>query len=200
MANNQYINKVVYGNSTLIDLTADTATEEKVLSGYTFHKADGSTVSGTCDFDVDSSDCDATIAEVLVGKTFAKGGSVLTGEMPNVGAQTGTISAKAQSVAISRGYHDGSGSVAIASTEQAKIIAGNIKSGVSILGVAGTYTGAEQIKGVVANVTPSTAAQTILPTDLGDYNSITQVNVAAIPYTETDNAAGGRTVTIGGTA
>lgn len=195
---NQYVNKVVYGNTTLIDLTSDTVTEEKVLSGYSFHKADGSPVTGSCDFDVDSSDCTAVIAEVLSGKTFAKGGSVLTGEMPNVGAQTSTISTKAQSVAISRGYHDGSGSVEIASTEQAKIISGNIKSGVSILGVEGTYTGAEQIKGVVANVTPSTTAQTILPTDLGDYNSITQVNVAAIPYTETDNAAGGKTVTIGG--
>lgn len=195
---NQYVNKVVYGNTTLIDLTSDTVTEEKVLSGYSFHKADGSPVTGSCDFDVDSSDCTAVIAEVLAGKTFAKGGSVLTGEMPNVGAQTSTISTKAQSVAISRGYHDGSGSVEIASTEQAKIISGNIKSGVSILGVEGTYTGAEQIKGVVANVTPSTTAQTILPTDLGDYNSITQVNVAAIPYTETDNAAGGKTVTIGG--
>lgn len=195
---NQYVNKVVYGNTTLIDLTSDTVTEEKVLSGYSFHKADGSPVTGSCDFDVDSSDCTAVIAEVLAGKTFAKGGSVLTGEMPNVGAQTSTISTKAQSVAISRGYHDGSGSVEIASTEQAKIISGNIKSGVSILGVEGTYTGAEQIKGVVANITPSTTAQTILPTDLGDYNSITQVNVAAIPYTETDNAAGGKTVTIGG--
>lgn len=195
---NQYVNKVVYGNTTLIDLTSDTVTEEKVLSGYSFHKADGSTVTGSCGFDVDSSDCTAVIAEVLAGKTFAKGGSVLTGEMPNVGAQTSTISTKAQSVAISRGYHDGSGSVEIASTEQAKIISGNIKSGVSILGVEGTYTGADQIKGVVANVTPSTTAQTILPTDLGDYNSITQVNVAAIPYTETDNAAGGKTVTIGG--
>ena len=195
---NQYVNKVVYGNTTLIDLTSDTVTEEKVLSGYSFHKADGSPVTGSCDFDVDSSDCTAVIAEVLAGKTFAKGGSVLTGEMPNVGAQTSTISTKAQSVAISRGYHDGSGSVEIASTEQAKIISGNIKSGVSILGVAGTYTGADQIKGVVANVTPTTSAQTILPTDLGDYNSITQVNVAAIPYTETDNAAGGKTVTIGG--
>lgn len=195
---NQYVNKVVYGNTTLIDLTSDTVTEEKVLSGYSFHKADGSPVTGSCDFDVDSSDCTAVIAEVLAGKTFAKGGSVLTGEMPNVGAQTSDISEKTQSVAISRGYHDGSGTVGIAATEQAKIIAGNIKSGVSILGVAGTYTGADQIKGAIANVTPTTSAQTILPTDLGDYNSITQVNVAAIPYTETDNAAGGKTVTIGG--
>lgn len=197
---NQHVNKVVFGNNTLIDLTADTATEEKVLAGYTFHKADGAVGTGSCGYDVDSSECSATIAEVLAGKTFAKNGAVLEGEMPNVGAQSSSISAKAQSVTISRGYHDGSGSVEIAATEQAKIIPENIKSGVSVLGVLGTHTGAENVKGVVASVTPSTSAQTILPTDLGDYNSITQINVAAIPYTETDNPAGGKTVTIGAAA
>ena len=39
------------------------------------------------------------------------------------------------------GFHDGSGSVAIDSTEQDKIVPGNIKSGVEILGVTGTYSG-----------------------------------------------------------
>ena len=194
---NQYVNKVVYGNNTLIDLTADTATEQKVLSGYTFHKADGSVGNGACDFDVDSSECSAAVSEVLSGKTFAKNGAVHEGEMPNIGAQNSSIAEKEQAVTISRGYHDGSGSVEISATEQAKIIAGNIKSGVSILGVLGTHTGAENVRGVVASVTPSISAQTILPTDLGDYNSITQINVAAIPYTETDNPAGGKTVTIG---
>ena len=40
-------NKVVYGNQTLIDLTADTATEADVRSGKTFHKANGSSATGT---------------------------------------------------------------------------------------------------------------------------------------------------------
>ena len=39
---------------------------------------------------------------------------------------------------INAGYHNGSGKVSISSTEQAKIIASNIKKGVSILGVTGT--------------------------------------------------------------
>jgi hypothetical protein len=58
-------------------------------------------------------------------------------------------------------------------------------------------SGSENVSATAANVTPYTTAQTITPSDLGDFNSITQINVAAIAYTESDNAAGGVTVTIG---
>ena len=47
----------------------------------------------------------------------------------------------------------------------------------------------------IVSVTPSATAQTVLP-DTG-YNYLSQVTVAAIPYVETDNSAGGKTVTIG---
>lgn len=195
---NQYVNKVIYGGNTLIDLTGDTATADKVLSTYTFHDATGASKTGTCDFDVDSSDCTATVAEVLATKTFAKGGAVLTGTMPNRGAVTGTISTKAQQYTIQQGYHDGSGKVGISSTEQAKIIATNIRSGVEILGVTGTMSGSEDVHAQAKTVTPTAAAQTVLP-DSPTYNYLTQVTVNAIPYVETDNAAGGKTVTIAGT-
>lgn len=195
---NQYVNKVIYGGNTLIDLTGDTATADKVLSAYTFHDATGASKTGTCDFDVDSSDCTATVAEVLATKTFAKGGAVLTGTMPNRGAVTGTISTKAQQYTIQQGYHDGSGKVGISSTEQAKIIATNIRSGVEILGVTGTMSGSEDVHAQAKTVTPTATAQTVLP-DSPTYNYLTQVTVNAIPYVETDNAAGGKTVTIAGT-
>ena len=191
---NQYVNKVIYGGNTLLDLTSDTATADKVLSPYTFHDATGASKTGTCDFDVDSSDCTAAVAEVLATKTFAKGGSVLTGTMPNRGAVTGTISTKAQQYTIQQGYHDGSGKVGISSTEQQKIIPENIKSGVVVLGVTGTYSG-EAVTATSVNITPSTSSQTVLPPTGYDY--ISQAVVAAIPYTETDNSAGGKTVTIG---
>lgn len=42
-------NKVIYGNTTLIDLTSDTATESDVLSGKTFHSTDGVARSGSMD-------------------------------------------------------------------------------------------------------------------------------------------------------
>ena len=84
----------------------------------------------------DTTDADAARGNVLSGKTYYKDGKK-TGSMPNNGAQTGTISTKAGSVTIAEGYHNGSGSVQISSTEQRKIIAGNIRSGVSILGQSG---------------------------------------------------------------
>ena len=195
---NQYVNKVIYGGNTLLDLTGDTVTADKVLSAYTFHDATGASKTGTCDFDVDSSDCTAAVAEVLATKTFAKGGAVLTGTMPNRGAVTGTISTKAQQYTIQQGYHDGSGKVGISSTEQAKIIATNIRSGVEILGITGTMSGSEDVHAQAKTVTPSASSQTVLP-DSPTYNYLTQVTVNAIPYVETDNAAGGKTVTIAGT-
>lgn len=194
---NTNINKVVYGNETLIDLTGDTAVESKVLSGYTFHKASGATATGSCTYDANTQDATALPSEVLTGKTYYKAGSKATGTMTNIGAQNSSISSKTQQVSISQGYHDGSGKVSIDTTEQAKLIAGNIKSGVTLLGVVGTYTGSELIKATTASVTPYTTSQTILPQDLGDYDYVTEISVSAIAYTEVDNDAGGKTVTIG---
>jgi hypothetical protein len=57
-------------------------------------------------------------------------------------------------------------------------------------------SGSEDVSATAATITPYTTAQTITPQDLGDYNSISQINVAAIAYTESDNSSGGVTVTI----
>ncbi len=197
MANNQYINKVIYGGETLIDLTGDDVTRATVLSGMKFHLPTGESTTGTCTYDANTSDATAVAAEILATKTAYVDGSKITGSMTNRGGVTGTISTKAGEYTIPSGYHDGSGKVSIDSTEQAKIIATNIRSGVTILGVEGTMSGSESVKATSASVTPYTTTQTITPSDLGDYNSITQINVAAIAYSETDNAAGGKTVTIG---
>ena len=107
---------------------------------------------------------------------------------------TGTISSKSGTYTIPQGYHDGGGKVSISTAEQAKIIAGNIKSGVEILGVTGTYSG-EEITAQSKNVTPSFTAQTVQP-DTG-YDYLAAVTVNAIPVVYADNAAGGQTVTIG---
>ena len=191
------ISKVVFGNTTLIDLTSDTITASDLAYGVTAHGADGSAITGSSTKDSDTTDADATAGEILYGKTAYVNKNKLTGSMPNRGGVTGTISTKAGTYSIQAGYHDGSGTVAIDSTEQAKIIADNIKSGVTILGVEGDYTG-EAISAQTKNATPYTTAQTILP-DSG-YDYLSQVNVAAISYVETDNAAGGKTATIGDVA
>ena len=161
MAENKYINKVVYGGKTLIDLTGDTATADKVLKDMTFHDKTGATVTGT---------------------------------MKNNGSVEGSIATKEQVYTIPQGFHDGSGNVQIATAEQAKLIPKNIRDGITILGVRGTMSGTEGAKPQQKTVTPSTATQTIMP-DAG-YNYLSQVTVNPIPYTESENSAGGTTVTI----
>lgn len=191
------ISKVVYGGKTLIDLTSDTVTADKLLSGVIAHDKSGAAITGACTYDADTSDATAASAEILSGKTAYVNKIKVTGEMRNNGAVTGSISKKAEAYSIPIGYHDGSGKVTISSTEQAKIIATNIRAGVSILGVTGTMSGTEAAKAQAKTATPSTTQQTILPDSTGGYNYLSQVTVEAIPYNESDNAQGGKTVTIG---
>lgn len=193
---NQYVNKVVLSNgTTLIDLTNDDVKASDVLSGIKFHLPSGAEGTGACTYDADTSDATATAAEILATKTAYKNGAKLTGTMPNRGGVTGEITTKAGQYTIQQGYHDGSGKVSISSTEQAKIIAENIREGITILGVEGTMSGSEDMSAQSKTVTPTFAAQTITP-DTG-YNCLAQVTVNAIPVAYSDNASGGQTCTIG---
>lgn len=187
--------KIIFGGETLIDLTSDTVKADKLLKNYTAHGADGELITGTCSFDADTQDATATAAEILSGKTAYNKGAKVTGTMPNNGAVAGIISSKAGVYTVPQGYHDGSGTVQISTTEQAKLIPENIREGVTILDVEGTMTGLEDVHAQSKNAIPKVSSQTILP-DAG-YNYLTQVVVAGIPYEETTNSAGGITITIG---
>lgn len=189
------VNKIIYGGETLIDLSGDTATPDKVLIGFTYHDASGEIREGTCEFDVDSSDVTAKVAEVLVGKTFAAGGIIKTGTMKNNGAVSGVISTKSGKYTVPIGYHDGSGSVVIDPDEMAKLIASNIRQGITILGVTGTMSGSESVTAQAKTVSPSASGNVVVSPDAG-YNYLSQVTVEKISYKETSNSAGGTTVTI----
>jgi hypothetical protein len=189
------ISKVVYGGDVLIDLTSDTVVPDKLLKGYKAHGADGNVINGSCTFDADTQDATATAAEILTGKTAYNKGNKVTGAMKNNGAVSGTISTKTGTYTVPQGYHDGSGKVAISSAEQAKLIAPNIRQGITILGVVGSMSPNEGEKAQEKTVSPSTSKQTIVP-DTG-YTCLSSVTVNAIPYVESENSAGGTTVTIG---
>ena len=85
----------------------------------------------------DLSDATASAGDVLKGKIAYNSSGKFTGTMPNNGAQGGNISTVSGTVTIAGGYTTG-GTVQIATAEQSKIVAANIKKGVTILGVEGS--------------------------------------------------------------
>ena len=193
---NSYNNKVVLASGeVLIDLTGDTVDAAHVLNGFTFHDKSGAPVTGTCTYDSDTSDDTAAVGEILSGKTAHARGALLTGTMPNNGAQMGSINTKEQEVIIAQGYHDGSGKVSISDDEQAKLIPSNIREGITILGIEGTMSGSESVVAQARSVTPKFTQQVISPED--GYTHLSQVTVYPITVSYSDNSAGGKTVTIG---
>ena len=193
---NSYNNKIVLASGeVLIDLTGDTVDATHVLDGFTFHDKSGAPVTGTCTYDSDTSDDTAAVGEILSGKTAHARGALLTGTMPNNGAQMGSISTKEQEVIIAQGYHDGSGKVSILADEQAKLIPSNIREGITILNVEGTMSGSESVVAQARTVTPKFTQQVISPED--GYTHLSQVTVQPITVSYSDNSAGGKTVTIG---
>ena len=191
-----YYSKVVVNGETIIDLTADTVDAAHMLTGYTAHDKKGAPITGTCNFDANTQDANASAAEILTGKTAYIKGSKVTGSMPNNGGVEGTISDLDTPYTIPQGYHDGSGTVEIDSAEKAKIVGGNIRQGVTILGVEGTMTGTESVNAQSKSVKPTFSEQQVIP-DSPTYNYLSQVTVQAIPVSEAVNEQGGYTLTVG---
>ena len=191
---NQYNNKIVLGDGTvLIDLKMDDVKPEHVQKGIKFHDKTGAEKTGTNTKTVDASGVTAEPAEVLAGETFGRGNEVATGTMPNNSGKNVLVTSKS-GTSIPRGYYDGAGTAKISDEDAVKLVPGNIKEGVTILGVTGEF-GADDISSQSKEVKPTFADQQISP-DSG-YSFLSGVLVKAIPVLYTDNNAGGQTVTIG---
>ncbi|MBQ1791649.1 MAG: hypothetical protein II008_15850 [Oscillospiraceae bacterium] len=115
MAQNVIINGVTYSNVPEVDIP----------------KSGG----GTAKF-YDTAGADAAAGDILTGKTaFGSSGSI-SGSMANNGGTGGTISTKAGTVVIPAGYTSG-GTVSLASAAVSDLVAGNLLSGKTVLGVSG---------------------------------------------------------------
>ena len=182
---------------TKMDLTGDTVDAAHLSSGFTAHDKTGAKITGTNTNDANTQDATASATEILSGKTAYIKGDKVTGSMPNKGGTDGTISDLNTPYTIPQGYHDGSGEVTIDSTEKAKLLPENIREGVTVLGVEGTMSGAEDVRAQAKTVTPSFQQQQVLPDSGSGYTHLSQVTVEPIPVQETINEQGGYTVTVG---
>lgn len=105
MPDSKAINKVIYGGQILIDLTSDTVVAEKLLAGYKAHGADGKIVTGTCDYDMNTQEANATAAEILSGKKAGVAGSMSGTEGANPQAKTVTPTTSQQEILPDEGYN-----------------------------------------------------------------------------------------------
>ena len=195
---NEVVNKVVYDGQTLIDLTSDTAVASDVLSGKYFHLASGVRTQGSCTYDSDTTDANAVAGEILLNKTAYVNKVKVTGSMANNGSNNVTVTGTSGTT-IPAGYYDGSGKAVLDSTSITNLSANNIRQGAVICGVEGTLSSEDGLTVGAISATP-TSSQQVITAASQDLDYITQVTVAAIPYTETVNAQGGLTVVIGSAA
>lgn len=191
---NWFTNKVIINGEIVLDVSEDTVTPADLKQGVTAHDKSGAIITGMNTYDADTSDADVSDSEILDGKiAYGYGGTRLTGSMPN-NAGNGVEVSDLNGTTIPAGYYDGSGKAQLTSTEKAKIMPGNIREGITILGVTGTHAGETHVEAEMKEVFPTFEEQNIIPSE-GKY--LSEVTVKPIPVTYIDNSFGGQTCTVG---
>lgn len=193
--NQKFYNVVgIPGQDPFIDLTKDDALKKDVKRGKWFHLSTGERVQGENDYTVDASKATATVDLVLDTFTFGKGSEMQTGTMPNRSGMDVIITSK-DGTTIPTGYFTGLTKAKLSDEDLKNLISANIKEGVRILGVDGSY-GADDFSSTAKEVDPTFEDKTYLPSDDG-FTFFSSFKVNAIKVTETENKYGGITVTIG---
>ena len=159
MANNPYVNKVVFGNMTLIDTSNVTVTPDKLAEGYTALDASGALITGNIP-SKSSSNLTASGATVTAPagyystaatKTIDSGST--TQNAPTINSSTGLVTATATVTAGYQGAGTKSNTLQLATQAAQTITPGTTNQTIA----AGKYlTGAQTIAGdsnlVAANI------------------------------------------------
>lgn len=196
MAEKAY-NKVVVNGQTIIDLTEDTVDAAHLGLGLTAHGKNGVKITGTGESATDTQDATAEAGDIILNKTAYVRGSKVTGTMPDNGTVTGEITDINTPYIIPAGKHSGTGTVKVSDADKEKLLATNIRQGVTILGVEGTMTSTEGVNAQAKTVTPTFSQQQVVPDSGSGYNYLSSVTVSAIPVNEEENEQGGKTITVG---
>ena len=80
MASNPYVNKVVYGSDVLIDLTGDTVSSDKLLSGTTAHDKSGGTITGVIPSLAAATYTPGTIDQTIDAGKYISGSQTIKGD------------------------------------------------------------------------------------------------------------------------
>ena len=200
MAQNPYVNKVVFGSATLVDLTGTTATADKILQGYGAYGADGAWMDGTAqtsgedgyvwqdqDGYVHLSDEEGT--GIIVNSLTVNGAGTYTAPTQHayspVTVLGGSATTPATSVTANPSVSVNSSGLITATVSATKSVTPSVSEGWVASGTAGTVT----VSGTNTSQLSTQAATAITPTEsqqtavaAGKYTT-GAVTVDAIPST-----------------